>query len=92
MVAGVGFEQNRGYLLFGGAYTPNYAVCRHCGVGHRPRRTRRYARVLGSESEGRVALNPTKTPATKEKTRYTKWCSEFLWLREWDLNLTTFGL
>ena len=28
----------------------------------------------------------------KEETRYTKWCSEFLWLREWDLNLTTFGL
>ena len=26
-----------GYLLFGGAYTPNDAVCRHCSGGHRPR-------------------------------------------------------
>ena len=31
-----GFEK-MGYLLFGGAYTPNDAVCRHCGGVHRPR-------------------------------------------------------
>ena len=56
-----------GYLLFGGAYSPNDAVCRRQDGGHRPRRTRRYARVLGSESEGRVAQNPTKPRQPKKR-------------------------
>ena len=42
-------------------------------------------------SEGRGIIQNLAS-RKEERTQSPEWVIEFFWLREWDLNLTTFGL
>ena len=79
------------YLLFGGAHAPNYAVCRHRGVGHSPRQhsaptlecSRHRAKLVRFNSH--LAPFLLKGKKRKKPTPNLWFDLGFFWLRRWDL-------